>query len=82
MTEELKNQLDLIYKEHINQLDIILIEHRENQSKESYKREFERFSKKLINKQVDFNESNDLDTDKYLVKLQNKSKAILDNFFS
>jgi len=82
MTKELQEQLDLIYKEHKTQLDIVLIEHRENQSKEAYKREFERFSKKLIRKQVEFNESNDFDTDKYLVELQKKSKEILDDFFS
>jgi len=82
MTQELKKELDLIYENHIKELNILLIEHRINQSEKSYKREFERFSKELIIKHIELNESKNSETDKYIILLQEKSKSILNNFLT
>ncbi|WP_166965059.1 hypothetical protein [Yeosuana marina] len=80
MTKDIIKELDLIYDNHKKDLDNILINHRFEQSKKSYKREFEQFSKELIKKQVELNKSNDIETDKHIIILQNKSKSIYQNF--
>lgn len=80
MTKDIIKELDFIYENHLKDLNICLIKYRVEQSKKSYKNEFERFSKELIKKQVELNKSNDIETDKYIIILQNQSKSIFQNF--
>lgn len=80
MTKDIIKELDLIYENHLKDLDVCLIKYRVEQSKKSYENEFERFSKELIKKQVELNKSNDIETDKRIILLQNQSKSIFQNF--
>lgn len=80
MKEKLIKELNNIYEEHLKDLKIVHIKERIKQSKESYKREFEHYSISLINKAKEYNLFENKDIKDYIIKLQNKSKTIHQNF--